>query len=137
MKKINFEDRYKKYPKEIQEYMSYVKDSLIDKYGEIFPHYLVSLDTLAMNLNIIRMAALDIEENGFHHKDYKGIDRKSGSVQTFNNAQISALKIMNNFGLSPMAEARIKTNKKERALSEYVSNLTGGFDEEDEDGDEL
>ena len=125
-----FEDRYKKYPQEIQEYMSYVKDSLIDKYGEIYPQYLVSLDTLAMNLDILMKAKKDIDENGFHHKDFKGFDRKSGSVQIFNTAQVAALKIMNNFGLSPMAEARIKTNKNERALADYVDDLTGGNDDE-------
>ena len=120
-----FLERYKDYPEEIQHYMKYVADSLIDKYGEIYDHYLVSLDTLAMNLQILLAAHDDIMKNGFHHQDYNGIERKSGAVQIFNTAQTAALKIMNNFGLSPMAEARMKTNKAQRSLAEYVSDLTG------------
>ena len=120
-----FLERYKDYPVEIQNYMKYVADSLIDKYGEIYDHYLVSLDTLAMNLQILLAAHDDIMKNGFHHQDYNGIERKSGAVQIFNTAQTAALKIMNNFGLSPMAEARMKTNKAQRSLAEYVSDLKG------------
>lgn len=121
----DFQKRYEKYPQEIQDYMKYVEDSLTDKYGRIFNHYLVSLDTLAMNLDILIKAKSEFDEKGFHHKDAAGTERKSGAVQIFNTAQIAALKIMDKFGLSPMAEARMKTNKIELAAEKDAADLMG------------
>ena len=125
MNKEEFIKRYEKYPEEIVEYMKYIYDLLIEKYGEISEHYLISLDTLAMNLDIMLLAKKDFDENGFHHKDHNNVIRKSGAVQIFNTAQHAALKIMNNFGANPMAESRMKSNKSERLLNDYVDDLTG------------
>lgn len=132
MKNLDIKKRYKKYPEEIQEYMEDIKNSLLDKYGEIHPQWLISLDTLAMNIDIMMKAKQDFDTEGFHHKDAGGIVRKSGGVQIFNTAQTAALKIMNSFGLNPMSEARIKTNKNERMMQEYVNSLTGGDIEDEE-----
>jgi phage terminase small subunit len=120
-----FLKRYEKYRQEIQDYMKYVEDSLMDKYGEIYPHYLVSLDTLAMNIDIMLKAKESFDNEGFHHADHAGVQRKSGAVQIFNTAQTAALKIMSQFGLNPMAEARMKTNKVERSIAAYASELMG------------
>lgn len=129
MTQEEFAKRYEGYRDEIKEYMKYVYDVLIDKFGEVYSHYLVSLDTLAMNLDIMLMARDTFKKEGFQHKDYGGHQRKSGAVQIFNTAQVAALKIMNNFGLSPMAESRIKTNKIQRDLTDYVNDLTGDDEE--------
>ena len=127
MKEKIFLQRYTKYSKEIQEYMKYIYDLVMEKYGAIYEHYLVSLDTLAMNLDIMLLAKKDFDERGFHHKDQNNLDRKSGAVQVFNTAQQAALKIMNQFGLNPISQSRLEktSNKSERLLEEYVDDLTG------------
>ena len=122
---ITLKERYANYREEIRSYMEYVEESLLDKYGEIYPHYLVSLDTLAMNMDIMFKAKETFDKEGFNKIDHQGMIRKSGAVQVFNTAQQAALKIMNSFGLNPMAEARIKTNKSQRAMDDYVASLTG------------
>lgn len=123
MEKEKILERYKKYNGEIQSYMAYVIDSLIDKYGEVSPHYLISMDVFAMNLDIMMQAKEIFDKEGFEHADFSGIKRKSGAVQAFNTAQQAALKIMNNFGLSPMSASRIKDNKVERDTKNYLASL--------------
>ena len=118
--------RYEKYRPEIKEYMSYVIDSLVDKYGEVYPHYLVSLDVFAMNLDIMMQAKEIFDKEGFQHNDHQGVQRKSGAVQAFNTAQQAALKIMDKFGLNPMAASRIKDNKFERDTQTYIEDLING-----------
>lgn len=126
MEKNEVLKRYTKYEEVIQEYMNQIVDSLIEKYGEVYPHYLISLDTLAMNVDIMLQAKKDFDQNGFHHKDFNGIQRKSGSVQAFNTAQNAALKIMTQFGLNPMSASRIKDNKTARETQNYLEDLING-----------
>lgn len=126
MEKEKILQRYSNYKSEIQSYMDFIIDSLYEKYGEVYPHYLISMDVLAMNLDIMMQAKADFDKNGFQHKDFSGIERKSGSVQAFNTAQQAALKIMNNFGLSPMSASRIKDNKTERDTKNYLESLING-----------
>lgn len=123
---MDFEKRYEKYRSEIQEYMRDIINSLLDKYGEVFPHYLISLDTLAMNLDIMMQAKEIFDKEGFQHNDHQGVQRKSGAVQAFNTAQQAALKIMNAFGLNPMSASRIKDNKMERDTKDYLNDLING-----------
>lgn len=115
--------RYQNYKPIIQEYMSQIVDSLFDKYGEVYPYYLISLDTLAMNVDIMLQAKEIFDKEGFQHNDHQGVQRKSGAVQAFNTAQQAALKIMNQFGLNPMSASRIKDNKTERNTKNYLESL--------------
>ena len=126
MEKFQVLERYQKYNEEIQGYMSDIVDSLIDKYGEVYPHYRLSLDTLAMNLDIMMQAKKIFDEKGFQQQDANGVQRKSGAVQAFNTAQQAALKIMSQFGLNPMAASKIKDNKTDRDTQEYLSDLMNG-----------
>lgn len=126
MEKQKILERYSKYNEDIQKYMDYIVDSLFDKYGEVYPHYLISMDVLAMNLDIMMQAKGIFDKEGFHHGDHNGVQRKSGAVQAFNTAQQAALKIMNNFGLSPMSASRIKDNKLERDTQNYLEDLING-----------
>lgn len=126
MEKLEVLKRYEKYNEEIQGYMSDIVDSLIDKYGEVYPHYRLSLDTLAMNLDIMMQAKKIFDAEGFAQEDTRGVKRKSGAVQAFNTAQQAALKIMSQFGLNPMAASKIKDNKTERDTKDYLNDLMNG-----------
>ena len=126
MEKEEILKRYQKYNEDIQGYMSYIVDSLFDKYGEVYPHYLISMDVLAMNLDIMMDAKAIFDKEGFQHADGKNAQRKSGAVQAFNTSQQAALKIMNAFGLNPMSASRIKDNKVERDTKNYLESLLDG-----------
>lgn len=126
MEKDKILKRYESYKEVIQEYMTYIVDSLIEKYGEVYPHYVISLDTLAMNMDIMIQAKEIFNAQGFEHKDWKGIQRKSGAVQAFNTAQNAAIKIMSQFGLNPMSASRIKDNKIQRDTQAYLEELING-----------
>jgi len=123
---MDFKSRYSGYRDEIQEYMNYIVESLLDKYGEVYPHYIVSLDVLAMNLDIMFQAKETFKNEGFQHADHQGKQRKSGAVQAFNTAQQAAMKIMNQFGLNPMSASKIKDNKTERDTKNYLEDLMNG-----------
>jgi len=123
MEKSEILKRYQKYNNDIQGYMSYIVDSLFDKYGEVYPHYLISMDVLAMNLDIMMDAKAIFDKEGFQHADGKNVQRKSGAVQAFNTAQQAALKIMSQFGLNPMSASKIKDNKTERDTKNYLASL--------------
>lgn len=123
MDKKEILQRYEKYNEEIQSYMDYIVNSLFDKYGEVAPHYLISMDVFAMNLDIMMQAKKIFDEKGFQQQDHNGIQRKSGAVQAFNTAQQAALKIMNQFGLNPMSASKIKDNKMERDTKNYIESL--------------
>lgn len=116
-------NRYEKYSPEIQEYMNYIIKSLVDKYGEVYDYYIISMDVLAMNLDIMNQAKKIFDTEGFHHADHHNVQRKSGAVQAFNTAQQAALKIMNQFGLNPMSASKIKDNKTERDTKNYLESL--------------
>ena len=126
MEKTEILQRYEKYNSEIQKYMEYIVDSLFEKYGEVFPHYLISMDVFAMNLDIMMQAKKIFDTEGFAQEDTRGVKRKSGAVQAFNTAQQAALKIMSQFGLNPMSASRIKDNKYERDTKEYLDDLING-----------
>lgn len=118
--------RYEKYNEEIQTYMKYIVESLVDKYGEVYDYYLISMDVFAMNLDIMMQAKKIFDTEGFAQEDTRGVKRKSGAVQAFNTAQQAALKIMNAFGLNPMSSSRIKDNKTERDTQNYLDSLVNG-----------
>ncbi len=126
MEKQELLKRYEKYNEDIQKYMDYIIDSLIEKYGEVYPHYLISMDVFAMNLDIMMQAKQIFDTEGFQHKDHNNIQRKSGAVQAFNTAQQAALKIMSQFGLNPMSASKIKDNKTARETQNYLDELING-----------
>ena len=126
MDKLEVLKRYEKYNEVIKEYMTYIVDSLYEKYGDVYPHYVISLDTLAMNVDIMMKAKEIFDKEGFQHVDHQNIQRKSGAVQAFNTAQNAAIKIMSQFGLNPMSAARIKDDKLARDTQQYLDDLING-----------
>jgi phage terminase small subunit len=116
--------RYSNYRSEIQEYMKYVVESLIERYGEISEHYIISLDILAMNLDIMYNTKKEMDTKGFQHEDHQGVQRKAGWIQQFNTSQQAVFKIMHDFGLNPMAASKIKDNKRERDIQKFIDSLS-------------
>jgi len=100
---MNYKDRYKKYRPEVQEQMN----NIIDNY-EIEDGYLLTLDLLAINLDLMYTSIDSIKSEGFETTDYKKRVVKNHAVQQLNSSQQTIIKLLNNFPSSTMMKERIK-----------------------------
>ena len=124
MTKSNFLKRYTKNKKEVQEYMGYIADVLIEKYGDISETFIISLDLLAHNLEIMKKATEDMESDGITDDDRYHGKKKSAPLQTFFQAQGYVNNILSNFGLTPMSKSKIRQNKEEVNVQDFLEQLT-------------
>lgn len=99
---------YKKYDKQVIEYMSNLISKLESQYGEINDEWRVSLDLIAFNYDIIRKCQIDIEKNGFEKTDDRGRLAKNPSLTVCNQAQGNLFKLLNSFGLNLLSKSKIK-----------------------------
>ncbi len=124
MTKSVFLKRYTKNKKEVQEYMGYIADVLIDKYGDISETFIISLDLLAYNLEIMKKSIEDMDVKGITDDDRYHGKKKSAPLQTFFQAQGYVNNILSNFGLTPMSKSRIRQNKEEVNVQDFLAQLT-------------
>ena len=124
MTKSKFLKRYLNNKPEVQEYMSYIADALIEKYGDINDSFIISLDLLAHNLEIMKKAAEDMDEKGITDDDRYHGKKKSAPLQTFFQAQGYVNSILNSFGMHPMSASKIKKNKEEVNVDAFLDALT-------------
>ena len=116
-------NRYTKYRTEIQEYLKFLVNSLIEKYGEVSDSFIVSLDLLAMNLEVLFKSKDEMNEKGMTETDkYRG-EKKSGAMQAFFNAQNYIQKILNGFGFTPAAKSKIRENTDKQDVQKLLENL--------------
>lgn len=116
--------RYSSYRKEIQEYMNFFINSLIEKYGEVNESFLVSLDLLALNLEVLFKSVDEMKDKGMTETDkYRG-EKKSGAMQAFFNSQNYIHKIIASFGFTPSSKSKIRENQDAADVAKYLENLT-------------
>ena len=136
MKKKEVMQRYADYRKEIVNYMDSLCDSLYEKNGDIYGEYVLSLDLLAMNLDIMMQAQDTMHEaakaakerpggsDAFTNVDkYRGA-KKSAATQAFFAAQTHVNRILNTFGFTPKGKSSIKENKDAQDVAKLISALT-------------
>jgi phage terminase small subunit len=99
---------YKNVSKPVQAYMCQLYDSLQKKYGHVDETWPASLGLIALNYNIVLECQEDIRVNGFNVKGEGGKITKNGSISVLNLCQGQLLRLLQNFGLTPMANSRIK-----------------------------
>jgi len=117
-------NRYKTYRAEIQEYMKFFINSLIEKYGEVNESFLVSLDLLALNLDVLFKSVDEMKSKGMTENDkYRG-EKKSGAMQAFFNSQNYIHKLIASFGFTPAAKSKIRENQDAADVAKYLENLT-------------
>ena len=124
MTKSKFLKRYEKNKPEVKEYMGYIADALIEKYGDITDTFIISLDLLAHNLEIMKKATEDMDEKGITDDDRYHGKKKSAPLQTFFQAQGYVNNILNSFGMHPMSASKIKKNKEEVNVDAFLDALT-------------
>lgn len=104
---------YKKYDKQVIEYMTNLISKLESQYGQINEEWRVSLDLIAFNYDIIRKCQLDIEKNGLEKHDDRGRLSKNPALMVCNQAQGNLFKLLNSFGLNLLSKSKIKDDSND------------------------
>ena len=107
---------YKKYPKQVQEYMDNVIDCLLQDYKEIPKSWRISLDLIADNYDTYLKAKQDIDTNGLivHNKKDDG-GHRNPSFSVMNVAQDHIVRLLQSFALTPMSRSKMKNFDSEEA----------------------
>lgn len=105
--------------------MSFIANALIEKYAEIPETFIISLDLLATNLDIMVKSSEEMsKDNGMVDDDKYHGKKKSAPLQTYFQAQGYVNNILSSFGLTPMAKSKIKQNQSEVSVEDFLQNLT-------------
>lgn len=119
----NIQKRYEDKRVEIKEYMGMLISSLEEKYGEVPECFVVSLDLLSLNLEVLFKSVDEMKSKGMTEVDkYRG-EKKSGSMQAFFNSQNYIHKILASFGFTPAAKSKIHDNEGALDIQKYLENL--------------
>jgi phage terminase small subunit len=100
---IDADKVYKKYSKEVRNYMKNLLNSLTAQYGAVPDEWRVSLDLIAFNYNTILLCQKDIEQNGLRNGE-----KRNPALTTLNNAQLYLMKLLHDFGLTVYAKSKLK-----------------------------
>lgn len=116
-------ERYKDKNEKIQEYMNMLTATLEEKYQTIPESFVVSLDLLAFNLEVLFDSMKEMKEKGMTETDkYRG-EKKSTGLQSFFNAQNYITKILAQFGFTPAAKSKIRENTDKADVQKLLENL--------------
>ncbi len=116
--------RYKDKRQEIQEYMEMLISALNEKYGEVPEAFIVSLDILSMNLEVLFQSVDEMKEKGMSEVDkYRG-EKKSAAMQSFFNSQNYIHKLLASFGFTPAAKSKIRENTDKADVQKFLEDLT-------------
>ena len=125
MNKSSFIKRYKDKSEKVQEYMEFIANSLIEKHSEIPETFIISLDLLAQNLEIMVNSAKEMsKENGMLDDDRYHGKKKSAPLQTYFQAQGYVNNILSSFGFNPMSKSKIRQNKEKVNMQDFLEQLT-------------
>lgn len=125
MTKENFIKRYTKYEEQVQEYMNSFANAIEDKYKEIPDVFLVTLDIIAGNLQIMvkSMNAITSGDADIVGKDeYRG-EKKSTELSAFLASQNNVSKLVDKFGFTPLGLAKLKDVKNQNEVKQVLENL--------------
>lgn len=109
----------------VQEYMKFISNSLQEKYEDIPEGFIISLDLLANNLEIMVKSANEMnKEDGLTDDDRYHGKKKSAPLQTYFQAQGYVANILSNFGMNPMSRSKMKQSQNEVNVEEFLESLT-------------
>lgn len=124
MDKNNILSRYESKRDEIKEYMKYFVESLEEKYEKVPEAFVVSLDMLAFNLEVLFKSMDEMKDKGMTEVDkYRG-EKKSAAMQSFFNSQNYIHKLIASFGFTPAAKSKIKENQDAGDVQKFLEELT-------------
>ncbi len=117
-------NRYIQYSDDTQKFMQTVEKFLTEKYGKIEPHWWGQLDLLAANYEFFIMAKNKVQEDGMMIPNRFGSLDKHPLLAQIKDSNIQCVKLINEFGLSPKSNSKIKAESSDDA--EYLNSLMNG-----------
>lgn len=123
-----YKERYKNDDKRVTEYMGACIDAIVEKYGCVSPEFLISLDMLSYNLEVMFACLDDIKQNGVNKEDKQRGKVKSPSMATYFNTQTYIHKIIASFGFTPSSKSRIKINTDKQDAQKILDNIRNSND---------
>lgn len=109
-----------------QQFMAAVERFLKKKYGKIEDHWLGQLDLLAANYELFQQAKDEVKKEGMLITNRFGAMEKNPLLKVIVDANIQIQKLVNQFGLSPSANGKIKQVEDEEDTAKIISNLING-----------
>ena len=116
--------RYSEYDKRIIDFLSNIYEDVKEQNNKINNYFFVTFDLLANQL-LLYFRALDAINNDATlstEDNYKRL-AKSPNIAILNHAHQEIMKILDDYGLSPFASAKIKRLKNESTDDESAEEL--------------
>lgn len=104
-------------------YIENVKKYLLDTYGTIKPSWMGIVDQLATHYNVFQMAKIGIEEYGLLCINQKGVPTPNPSIKVMNDASIQCQKLIEQLGVSPKMEIKLKLDTKTDDTEDFLEAL--------------
>lgn len=117
--------KYMNYSNQTQKFMAEVEAFLKRKYNEIQPHWEGQLQLLATNYDLFIKAKEQVDVDGLLVKNRMGGWDKHPLLTTVKDANIQVIKLINEFGLSPSANGKIKEKSDDNDF-EIINGLING-----------
>ena len=114
-------NRYTNYSETTQDFMSAVEKFIKAKYGKIEKHWMGQLDLLAANYELFFLANEEIKKDGMMIQNRFGGFDKHPLLRQITDSNIQVIKLIHEFGLSPSAIGKIKTEDTDD--KDYLDNL--------------
>ena len=116
--------RYSEYDKRIIDFLSNIYEDVKDQNNKINNYFFVTFDLLANQL-LLYFRALDAinKDASLSTEDSYKRTAKSPNIAILNHAHQEIMKILDDYGLSPFASAKIKRLKNESTDDESAEEL--------------
>lgn len=114
---------YKDYSVTTAKYMLSVEKYLIGKYGAVNDEWKQPLEMLATNVEIFNKCTESIKNDGLMMLAKNGAYTKNPLLKVQTDSQIQIIKLLNEFGITPKAAAKINlVNDEDDELKELLSD---------------
>ena len=115
----------KKIVEKVDKIMEETVDYIVEKYGEVKPEWNGALDMLRTQYTILFECQDIVEKDGVMVIKRDSID-KHPLLKQITDSQVQIVKLIQEFGLSPKSNARIKIGTGEDTDKEYIEALISG-----------
>lgn len=116
--------KYSEYGKDTQFFLTNVEKHLMDKFGEITPHWDGLLQMLAVQVDLYNQCKEQIKNDGLMVQDRFGSMVKHPLIKCQTDALIQINKLSQDFGLNPrsLKGLNIQSNEDNEFLNELTSD---------------
>ena len=115
----------KKITEKVDKIMEETVAYIVEKYGEVKPEWNGALDMLRTQYNILFECKDIVEKDGVMVMKRDSVD-KHPLLKQITDSQVQIVKLIQEFGLSPKSNARIKIGEGTDTDKEYIEALISG-----------